>query len=138
VRGAGGKYTLRADAYEVRLNASVFDGGGRSIQTLDRDAFQVYEDGIQQTIASFRHEDLPVSLEKTSDSAMENVDSVEIALAIVLLTGAGLMLKLAVGRQSGPIHRNRPGREPWSSSGRGCHRKDPRGCGMSSMESRKQ
>ena len=29
-RGAGGKYTLRQDAYEVRLNASVFDGSRRS------------------------------------------------------------------------------------------------------------
>ena len=68
-RGAGGKYTLRADAYEVRLNASVFDGGGRSIQTLDKDAFQVYEDGVLQTIASFRHEDLPVSLGIVIDSS---------------------------------------------------------------------
>ena len=35
----GGKYTLRQDAYEVRLNASVLDSGGRSVQTLDKDAF---------------------------------------------------------------------------------------------------
>jgi Ca-activated chloride channel homolog len=65
----GGKYTLRQDAYEVRLNATVLDGGGRSIQTLDRSAFTVYEDGVQQTIASFRHEDLPVSLGLLIDSS---------------------------------------------------------------------
>src|SRR5580698_7778990 len=58
----GGKYTLRQDAYEVRLNATVLDGSGKSVQTLDKDAFHVYEDGVPQTIASFRHEDLPVSL----------------------------------------------------------------------------
>src|SRR5258708_4258085 len=29
----GGKYTLRQDAYEVRLNATVLDSSGRSIQT---------------------------------------------------------------------------------------------------------
>jgi len=68
-RGAGGKYTLRQDAYEVRLNASVLDGSGRSIQTLDKDAFRVYEDGVPQTIASFRHEDLPVSLGLVIDSS---------------------------------------------------------------------
>src|SRR5271154_4518050 len=45
-----GKYTLRQDAYEVRLNATVLDSGGRSIQTLDKSAFTVYEDGVQQTI----------------------------------------------------------------------------------------
>src|SRR6266851_2114539 len=68
-RGAGGKYTLRQDAYEVRLNASVLDGSGRSVQTLDKDAFHVYEDGVPQTIASFRHEDLPVSLGIVIDSS---------------------------------------------------------------------
>ncbi len=46
----GGKYTLRQDAYEVRLNATVLDGSGRSVQTLTRDAFTVYEDGVLQTI----------------------------------------------------------------------------------------
>jgi Ca-activated chloride channel homolog len=65
----GGRYTLRQDAYEVRLNASVLDGSGRSIQTLDKSAFTVYEDGVQQTIASFRHEDLPVSLGLLIDSS---------------------------------------------------------------------
>jgi Ca-activated chloride channel homolog len=65
----GGKYTLRTDAYEVRLNATVLDGSGRSIQTLDKSAFSVYEDGVPQTIASFRHEDLPVSLGLLIDSS---------------------------------------------------------------------
>jgi len=64
-----GKYTLRQDAYEVRLNATVLDGSGRSVQTLDKDAFHVYEDGVPQTIASFRHEDLPVSLGLLIDSS---------------------------------------------------------------------
>jgi Ca-activated chloride channel homolog len=68
-KGAGGKYTLREDAYEVRLNASVLDSSGRAVQTLDKDAFHVYEDGVPQTIASFRHEDLPVSLGILIDSS---------------------------------------------------------------------
>jgi Ca-activated chloride channel family protein len=65
----GGKYTLREDAYEVRLNATVLDGSGKSVQTLDKDAFRVYEDGVPQTITSFRHEDLPVSLGLLIDSS---------------------------------------------------------------------
>ena len=65
----GGRYTLRQDAYEVRLNATAIDGSGRAIQTLDKDAFHVYEDGVPQTIASFRHEDLPVSLGILIDSS---------------------------------------------------------------------
>jgi VWFA-related protein len=68
-RAAGGKYTLRENAYEVRLNASVFDQTGRSVENLGEDAFHVYEDGVPQTIASFRHEDLPVSLGILIDSS---------------------------------------------------------------------
>jgi Ca-activated chloride channel homolog len=64
-----GRYTLREDAFEVRLNATVLDSSGKSVQTLDKDAFHVYEDGVPQTIASFRHEDLPVSLGLLIDSS---------------------------------------------------------------------
>lgn len=66
---SNGRYTLREDAYEVRLNASVFDQNGRSVQTLTKDAFTVYEDGVRQTIAGFSHEDLPVSLGILIDSS---------------------------------------------------------------------
>ncbi|HMF54091.1 MAG TPA: VWA domain-containing protein [Edaphobacter sp.] len=68
-RGAGGKYTLRTDAYEVRLNATVLDSDGKSILTLGKDDFRLFEDGVPQTISSFRHEDLPVSLGILIDSS---------------------------------------------------------------------
>ncbi|HEU4635505.1 MAG TPA: VWA domain-containing protein [Edaphobacter sp.] len=68
-RGAGGKYTLRTEAYEVRLNATVLDSDGRSVLTLKKDDFKVFEDGVPQTIASFRHEDLPISLGILIDSS---------------------------------------------------------------------
>ncbi len=64
-----GKYTLREQAYEVRLNATVLDNSGRSVQTLVKDDFHVYEDGVPQTISSFRHEDLPVSIGLLIDSS---------------------------------------------------------------------
>jgi VWFA-related protein len=64
-----GRYTLRTDAYEVRLNATVLDQSGKAVQSLDKDAFKVYEDGVPQTIISFRHEDLPVSLGILIDSS---------------------------------------------------------------------
>lgn len=65
----GGRYTLRTEAYEVRLNASVVDGSGREVDDLGKDAFRVYEDGVPQTILGFRHEDLPVSLGILIDSS---------------------------------------------------------------------
>lgn len=68
-RDTSGRYTLKSDAYEVRLDASVFDARGQSVQTLQKDAFRVYEDGVPQTITSFRHEDLPVSIGLLIDSS---------------------------------------------------------------------
>ena len=64
-----GRYTLKTDAYEVRLNASVVDGSGREIDDLPESAFHVYEDGVPQAILGFRHEDVPVSLGLIIDSS---------------------------------------------------------------------
>ena len=64
-----GRYILQANAYEVRLNASVIDSSGRSVENLGQGAFQVFEDGVPQTIVGFRHEDLPVSLGIIIDSS---------------------------------------------------------------------
>ncbi len=64
-----GRYTLKTDAYEVRLNASVIDGSGREIDNLPATAFHIYEDGAPQTIVGFRHEDVPVSLGLLIDSS---------------------------------------------------------------------
>ncbi len=69
VQQQGGRYTLRAEASEVRLDASVFDGSGREVGDLPKDAFHVYEDGVPQAILGFRHEDLPVSLGVLIDSS---------------------------------------------------------------------
>jgi VWFA-related protein len=60
---------LRANAYEVRLNASVIDSSGRTVDTLPEDAFHVYEDGVLQKIVGFKQEDLPVSLGILIDSS---------------------------------------------------------------------
>lgn len=69
VEGQNGHYTYHASAYEVRLNASVFDSNGQAVDSLPADAFHVYEDGVPQTIVGFRHEDLPVSLGLLIDSS---------------------------------------------------------------------
>lgn len=64
-----GRFTLRADASEVRLEASVIDATGHAVDSLPEDAFHVYEDGTLQKIVGFRHEDLPVSLGILIDSS---------------------------------------------------------------------
>ena len=48
-RGTQGTYTLRQNAYEVRLNVTVLDGSGRSVQTLDKDAFHLFATRTSQS-----------------------------------------------------------------------------------------
>jgi VWFA-related protein len=64
-----GRFTLHTDVYEVRLNASVIDSSGHTVDTLPEDAFHVYEDGVPQQIVGFKHEDMPVSLGILIDSS---------------------------------------------------------------------
>jgi Ca-activated chloride channel homolog len=65
---SGESYTLRADVEEVVLNATVLDGD-RLVQDLKKDDFTVYEDGVKQTLLSFQHTDLPVSIGMVIDNS---------------------------------------------------------------------
>jgi len=62
-------FILKQNAYEVVLNATVLDAEGRLVENLDKSAFQVFEDNVPQTIAAFRHEDIPVSIGIMIDSS---------------------------------------------------------------------
>jgi len=53
---------FRADTRVVDLHATVVDKNGHLVTNLTRDAFTVFENGVQQQIATFKREDLPVSM----------------------------------------------------------------------------
>jgi VWFA-related protein len=57
-----GVFVFRKDVDEVLLHASVVDDRQHIITNLDKGDFTVFEDGKQQNIISFHHEDIPVSL----------------------------------------------------------------------------
>jgi Ca-activated chloride channel homolog len=57
-----GTFVIRKDVDEVLLHATVIDDKQHIVTDLDRNAFSIFEDGKPQTIISFRHEDLPVSM----------------------------------------------------------------------------
>lgn len=61
-------YILRTDVEEVVLNATVVSGG-QIVQNLTKTDFDVYEDGVKQTILSFQHTDLPVSIGLVIDNS---------------------------------------------------------------------
>src|SRR5271168_3152130 len=57
-----GKYTLQRNVDEVVLNATVLDDKQHMVTTLAKDDFKISEDGVAQTITSFQHQDIPISL----------------------------------------------------------------------------
>jgi VWFA-related protein len=63
-----GGYILHTDVEEVVLNATVLNGN-RLVQDLKKDDFQVFEDGVKQSIVSFQHTDLPVSIAMVVDNS---------------------------------------------------------------------
>jgi|SRR5579862_468155 len=64
----GEGYILRTDVEEVVLNATVLQGT-QIVQTLTKNDFQVFEDGVKQNIISFQHTDLPVSMGLVVDNS---------------------------------------------------------------------
>jgi Ca-activated chloride channel family protein len=64
-----GGFTFRRDVDEVVLNASVLDDNGRIVNDLKQDNFHVFEDGVEQTIAAFQHQDIPVSMGMLIDNS---------------------------------------------------------------------
>jgi Ca-activated chloride channel homolog len=57
-----GVFVFRKEVEEVVLHATVIDDKQHIVTSLDKGDFNVYENGRPQTITSFRHEDIPVSM----------------------------------------------------------------------------
>jgi Ca-activated chloride channel family protein len=57
-----GVFIFHKQVDEVLLHATVVDDKQHIVTNLDKGDFSVYEDGHQQTITSFRHEDIPVAM----------------------------------------------------------------------------
>ncbi len=61
-RGPRGGFTLKRNVDEVVLNVTVLDQNGALVTDMKKDDFKIFEDGVIQTIASFQHQDIPVSM----------------------------------------------------------------------------
>src|SRR5262245_26698085 len=68
-QGKDNNYTLSIEALEVQLPISVVDKEGRPVDGLKQENFQVFEDKVQQTIKTFRHEDIPLSVGLVIDNS---------------------------------------------------------------------
>jgi VWFA-related protein len=68
LRKEGEGYILRTDVEEVALNCTVLDGT-KLVPNLTKEDFSITEDGVRQTIISFQHSDLPVSIALVVDNS---------------------------------------------------------------------
>jgi VWFA-related protein len=68
LRKEGEGYVLHTDVEEVALNCTVLEGT-RLVPDLKKENFHVSEDGVQQTLISFQHSDLPVSIAFVVDNS---------------------------------------------------------------------
>ena len=60
---------FRSETRLVVLNATALDKDGKLLMGLPKNVFQVFENGIQQEITTFRQEDVPVSLGLVIDNS---------------------------------------------------------------------
>lgn len=64
-----GTFVFKKQVDEVVLHATVVDVRGQPETHLNRTAFSVFEDGIPQTITSFRRQDVPVAIGVVIDNS---------------------------------------------------------------------
>jgi Ca-activated chloride channel homolog len=62
-------YTVSVDVQLVQLPVSVVDKDGHPVTGLQKENFQVFEDGLQQEISLFNHEDIPLSVGLVIDNS---------------------------------------------------------------------
>jgi Ca-activated chloride channel homolog len=60
--GDAGVFVFKKEVDEVVLHATVVDNKQHIVTNLDKNNFNVFEDGHPQTITSFHHEDIPVAM----------------------------------------------------------------------------
>lgn len=61
-RNQNGVFTLTRNVDEVVLNVTVLDQEGHLVNDLKKEDMKIWEDNVPQTIASFQHQDIPVSI----------------------------------------------------------------------------
>jgi Ca-activated chloride channel family protein len=68
-RGAVQEPSFRAGIELVSLNVTVSDGSGRYVIDLDKDDFQVFEDGVKQDVTLFNRTNSPIALALLLDTS---------------------------------------------------------------------
>lgn len=75
VRRSKGEFTMAVDVDLVVLHTTVVDKNGRIVTDLPSETFRVYEDGVEQKLAVFRNEDVPVTVGLVLDNSSSMTDN---------------------------------------------------------------
>lgn len=68
------EFTLTVDVGLVVLHTTVVDDGGRAVPNLSSDSFKIFEDNVQQKLAVFHNEDVPVTVGLVLDNSASMTD----------------------------------------------------------------
>src|SRR5437773_10467148 len=87
----GGPTTIRIPVNQVIVPVTVKDGAGRLVPDLRRDEFRVFEDNVEQKIASFIAEPIAISMVVLIDNDLNSRDAKQVEQSLRAIV-AGLSL----------------------------------------------
>src|SRR5207237_5385578 len=87
----GGPATIRIPVNQVIVPVTVKDGAGRLVPDLRRDEFRVFEDSVEQKIASFIAEPIAISMVVLIDNDLNSRDAKQVEQSLRAIV-AGLRL----------------------------------------------
>ena len=78
------EFTIRRDVDLVVVHTTVVDHKGRLVTELNREHFKVFEDGVEQALAVFQNEDIPVTVGLVLDNSASMTDKLREMMAAAL------------------------------------------------------
>jgi Ca-activated chloride channel homolog len=89
---SGAQTKIRIPVDQVIVPVTVKDGAGRLVPDLRRDEFRIFEDNIEQKIASFQADVVPISMVLLIDNDLKSKDAKQVSDSLLSVI-AGLSLK---------------------------------------------
>ena len=84
----GAQTIIRIPVDQVIVPVTVKDGAGRLVPDLRRDEFRVFEDNIEQKIASFRADVVPISMVLLVDNDLKSKDAKQVSESLRAIVAA--------------------------------------------------
>src|SRR5713101_2365540 len=86
---SGAQTRIRIPVNQVIVPVTVKDGAGRLVPDLRKDEFRIFEDNVEQKIAFFRAEAVPLSMVLLIDNDLKSKDAKQVANSLLAII-AGL------------------------------------------------